>query len=231
MIDSVTNALQQSATKPLGLLLALVLGVLSAATAACCALPALGVMVGYSGTQENESKKQAFQKALFFTLGAIISLMIIGGVAGFVGQTANANLGKYWTIFAGIVLIFFGLATLKLLPFKLSFGKLDGIKKQLGTSSAIITGLVLGGLVVTTSLCCNPAIFVVIGVAVLQQQIFQAVILLFMFAIGFSLPLGAILFGISVSKALFLPKGANKIVSWVAGGLLLVVGFYFIITF
>ena len=231
MLDSVTNALQQASTQPLGLLLALVLGVLSAATSACCALPSLGVMIGYSGTQESSGKSIAFQKALFFTLGSIISLMIIGGVAGFLGQVANTSLGRYWMIFAGIVLIFFGLATLNILPFKLSFGKFDGIKKRLGKSGVIMTGFVLGGLVSITALCCIPAIFVVVGVAVLQKQIFHAVLLLLMFAVGFSLPLGAILFGVSLSKTLFLPKKAEKFVRWIAGALLLFVGFYYLVTF
>ena len=231
MLDSVTNALQQASSQPLGLLLAVLLGTLSAVTSACCTLPALGVLIGYSGAQESGSKKLAFKKALFFTLGTIVSLMIVGGVAGFIGQVANVSLGRYWKIFAGIVIIFFGLATLNILPFKLSFGKFDNIKTRLGMSGVVLTGLILGGLVTVCSLCCNPVIFGVIGVAVLQRHIFQATILLFMFAIGFSLPLGAVVFGVTLSKVLFLPKNAEKIVRWIAGGLLLVVGFYFLITF
>jgi len=231
MLDSVTNALQQSLTQPLGLLLAMALGVLSAATSACCALPSLGVVIGYSGSQENKGKDLALKKALFFILGTVVSLMIIGGIAGFVGKVANVSLGRYWTIFAGVVLIFFGLAALNLLPFKLSFMKFETIKNRFAMSGIMLTGFVLGGLVSITTLCCNPAIFIVMGVAMIQKQIFHAVLLLFMFAIGFSLPLGAVVFGITFSKALFLPMKAEKIVKWIAGGILLVVGFYFLITF
>ena len=231
MLDNITTALQQTATQSLGLLFAMLLGVFSSATSTCCTLPTLGVMVGYSGTQDNSGKGTAFKKALFFILGTVVSLMIIGGVAGFAGQVAQANLGQYWKNFAGVVLIIFGLATLKILPFKMSFGKLDGIKKRLGTSGVIVSGFILGGLVSVSALCCLPAIFVVMGVAILQKQVFRAVLLLFMFAIGFSLPLGAILFGVSVSKARFIPQSAEKIVQWVAGGLMLIVGFYFLLTF
>jgi len=231
MLNSVTNALQHAAMQPLGLLLTLVLGVLSAATSACCAIPSLAVMIGYTGAQESAGKGLALKKASFFTLGILVSLMILGGIAGFVGQAANVSLGKYWTLFAGVALIFFGLAALNLLPFKLSFGKFERIKNRLGSSGVVLTGLILGGLVSITALCCIPALFVVMGVAVLQKQILHAVLLLFMFAAGFSLPLGAIVFGLSLSKALFLPKGAEKIVRWIAGGILLVAGFYFLITF
>ena len=189
MLDSVANALQQTSSQPIGLLLATAFGILSAAISACCTLPALGIMIGYSGTQESVNRGLAFKKALFFTLGTIVALMVIGGVAGFVGQVANASLGRYWKIFAGVVLIFFGLATLQILPFKISFGHFDSIKNRLGMSGTLLTGLILGGLVAVNSLCCNPIIFGVIGVAVLQGEIFQAALLLGMFAFGFSLPL------------------------------------------
>ena len=232
MLDSVTNALQQASSQPLGLLLAIALGALSAATSACCTLPALGVLIGYTGAQENVGRSLAFKKALFFSFGTIVALIIIGGVAGFVGQVGNANLGRYWKIFAGVVLIFFGLATLRVLPFRVSLGQFDSIKHWLGASSGVIlTGFVLGGLVVVSSLCCNPVIFGVIGVAVLQGEVFQAALLLGMFAIGFSLPLGAILFGVTLGKDRFLPKSADTIMRWIAGGLLLTVGFYFLMTF
>jgi len=231
MVDSVTNALQHAGTQPLGLFFAMLLGLLSAAVSSCCALPSLGIMIGYTGAQEISGKGQSFKLALFFTLGTIVSLLIIGGVAGFIGKIANINLGRYWKIFAGAVLIFFGMAALNILPFRLSFSKFENIRKQSGTSGVMVTGLVLGGLISTTALCCNPAIFVVMGVAIIQKHIFQAVLLLFTFAVGFSLPLGAIVFGVSISKALFLPKKAEKIVRWIAGGILLVAGFYFLITF
>ena len=231
MLDYIINAMQHTGTQPLGLLLAMLLGLLSSATSSCCALPSLGIMIGFSGTQKISGKGQSFKLALFFTLGTIVSLMIIGGVAGFIGKVANISLGRYWKIFAGVVLIFLGLAALNILLFKLSFKKFENIKKQLGTSGVMVTGLILGGLISTTALCCIPAIFVVMGVAIIQKHIFHAVLLLLMFAIGFSLPLGAIVFGVSISKTHFLPNRAEKIVRWMAGGILLVTGFYFLITF
>ena len=232
MIDTVAETLQRVASQPLGLLLALALGVLSVIISACCTLPTtLGIVVGYSGTRENMSRKQAFKKAIFFTVGAIVSLMVIGGVAGFVGQIAQANLGRYWNVFAGIVAIVLGLATLKLLPFAFSSEKVDGIRYRLGSSGEMLAGFALGGVVATSSLCCNPVIFVVIGTAVLQGQAIWAILLLGMYAIGFSVPLGAVLLGVSLGKARFLPKGADTAVRWIAGGILIIVGFYFLITF
>ena len=180
MLEYVTNTLQQVASQPMGLLFALLLGTVSAVTSACCTLPALGILVGYSGAQTNNNRQMALKSALFFTLGTIISLMIIGGTAGFIGQMAQSGLGRYWKVFAGIIAIFMGLATLNFLPFKLSFGKLEGIGGKLGKSGAVLAGLVLGGIVAVSSLPCNPGIFIVIGAAVLQGKVIWAMLMMAM---------------------------------------------------
>jgi len=231
MLEYVTNTLQQVASEPLGLVFALLLGLVSAATSVCCTLPALGVLVGYSGAAANDNRKTAVKTALLFTLGTIVSLMIIGGIAGFVGQVAQNSLGRYWKVFAGVVAIFLGLAALNILPFKVSFGKFEGVKSRMGKSGAVLAGLILGGIVAASSLPCNPGIFIVIGAAILQGKVFWAILMLAMFAIGFSLPLGAVLLGISLSKVSFAARGADAAIRWIAGAVLVIAGFYFLITF
>lgn len=231
MLEYVTNALQEVSSQPAGLVFALLLGLVSAVTSACCTLPALGVLLGYSGAQNNSSRKSAVKTALLFTLGMIVSLMIIGGVAGFVGQVAQNALGQYWKIFAGVVAVFLGLAALNLLPFKLSLGRFENATERMGNAGTVLAGLVLGGIVAASSLPCNPGIFIVIGAAILQGKIAWAILMLMMFAIGFSLPLGAVLLGISVSKVSLAAKGADTVVRSVAGILLILAGFYFLLTF
>ena len=231
MLEYITNTLQQVSSEPLGLVFALVLGVVSAATSACCTLPALGILVGYSGAAANDNRKAAVKTALLFTLGTIISLMIIGGIAGFVGQVAQGTLGRYWKVFAGIVAVFLGLAALNLLPFKLSFGKFEGVKSRMGKSGAVFAGLILGGIVAASSLPCNPGIFIVIGAAVLQGKVFWAILMLGMFAVGFSLPLGALLLGISLSRVSFAARGADAVIRSISGAVLVTAGFYFLVMF
>jgi cytochrome c biogenesis protein CcdA len=231
MLNYVINALQQVASQPVGLVFALILGVVSAATSACCTLPALGILVGYSGAQANDTRRAAVKKALFFTLGTIVSLMIIGGIAGFVGQVAQNSLGRYWKVFAGVVAVFLGLAALKFLPFKLSLGKFESVGNRLGRTGAVLAGLILGGIVAASSLPCNPGIFIVIGAAILQGEVVWAALMLAMFAIGFGLPLGAVLLGVSLSKISLAAKGADAAIRWVAGAVLVIAGFYFLVTF
>jgi cytochrome c biogenesis protein CcdA len=231
MLEYVTNTLQQVASEPLGLVFALILGTLSAVSSACCTLPALGVLVGYSGAQANDNRKTAVKTALLFTLGTIVSLMIIGGIAGFVGQVAQNALGRYWKIFAGIVAVFFGLATLKLLPFKLSLGNYGKAIHSSGKIGSVLAGIIMGGIVAVSSLPCNPGIFIVLGAAILQGLVVWAILLLAMFAIGFSIPLGAVLLGVSLGKTTLVARNADIAIRCISGVILLVAGFYFLITF
>jgi cytochrome c biogenesis protein CcdA len=231
MLGYVTNTLQQAASEPLGLLFALLVGVVSAATSACCTLPALGILVGYSGTRVDADRKAVFKSALLFTLGTVLSLMIIGGIAGFVGQVAQNALGGYWKIFAGIVAVLFGLATLKLLPFRLSLGSYGKATDRSLRLGAALAGLTIGGIVAVSSLPCNPGIFIVLGAAILQGQVIWAILLLAMFAIGFSLPLGAVLLGVSLGKTTLVAKNADITIRYISGVILLIVGFYFLVTF
>lgn len=231
MLENITETLKQVASQPIGLFFAMILGIVSAATSACCALPAMGILVGYSGIRVETNRRNVLISALLFTLGTVISLMIIGGIAGFVGQVAQNSLGRYWKVFAGIVAIFFGLASLKLLPFKLSFGNYEKAVHNYGKIGTVLAGLIMGGIVAVISCPCNPGIFIVLGAAVLQGRVVWATLLLAMFAIGFSIPLGIVLFGISMGKMSLAAKGADAAIRWIAGAVLIVAGFYFMVTF
>lgn len=231
MLEYCVTTLQHAASRPAGLFFALLLGAGSAAASACCTLPALGILIGYSGAREEHDRRAAVRSVVFFTLGTILSLMIIGGIAGFVGQTAQANLGGYWKIFAGIAAIAFGLATLRLLPFKLPAlapGRPSAYHGKLGTAA---TGLLMGGGVAASSLPCNPGIFIVLGASVLQGQVIRATLLLAMFALGFSLPLGAVLLGVSLGKTALMTKTTDVTIRWISGSILLLAGFYLLVTY
>lgn len=231
MLDYCVTTLQNAASQPVGLIFALLLGIVSAATSACCTLPALGILIGYSGTREKQTRRAVVGTVIFFTVGTILSLMFIGGIAGFVGQTAQISLGGYWKIFAGIVAIFFGLATLKLLPFNLPAFSGSQSTNRFGKLGPATAGLLMGGGVAASSLPCNPGIFIVLGAAVLQGQVVWATLLLAMFAVGFSLPLGAVLLGVSLGKTALLSKNADTAIRLISGSILLIAGFYLLIKY
>lgn len=225
------DKLELVSSEPLGLVFAMLLGTVSAAASTCCTLPALGLVAGYSGTQQQKNKKDIVKSAVLFMLGTIVSLMIIGAISGFIGQVAQSSLGKYWKVFAGVIAVILGLASLKLLPFNISFGKINTTKKELGPLGQILTGFALGGIVAVCSLPCNPGIFIVMGAAILQGAVLWAMLLLGFYAIGFALPLGLLMLGVSLGNFTLASKGMDKAIRWLAGAILIIIGFYFLFTF
>lgn len=233
MLQTITNALREASMGPAAVPLAFLLGLVSAVASACCTLPAMGMLVAYSGTRQDVNRRSALTSAVWFLVGTTLALIILGFVAGLVGQTAQAFLGRYWKLFAGVVAVLFGLATLKLLPFKLpSHARKEGAASTSGGKmGAALGGLFLGGGVAACSLPCNPGIFIVVVASVLLGRILWGMALMAAFAIGFSLPLSAILFGVSLGKAAIKAQKADVAIRMVAGVLLVCAGFYLLVTF
>jgi len=233
MLESISRALQDASLGPMALPLALALGLVSAVASACCTLPALGMLVAYSGTRRDVSRRTAAVAALSFMIGTTLALVVLGAVAGVVGQAAQALLGRYWKLFAGVLAVLLGLAALKLFPLKLpQLGRrADPAAAAQGLLGTMVVGLLVGGGVAACSLPCNPGIFIVIGASVLMGHTLWGMALMAAFGVGFSLPLGAILFGVSFGKASIKAEKAEVAIRSVAGALLVCAGFYLLATF
>jgi len=233
MLKLFTATLEAAGMGPAALPLAFLLGLVSAVASACCTLPAMGMLVAYSGSRETGDRRSVFLSAVWFLVGTVLALMILGAIAGLIGQTAQAFLGRYWKLFAGIVAVLLGLATLKLLPFKLPRRPTDDGKLSApgGKLDAVLGGLFLGGGVAACSLPCNPGIFIVIGASVLMGRVIWGMVLMAAFAVGFSLPLAAILFGVSLGKASLKAQKADAAIRVVAGVLLVGAGLFLLYTF
>jgi cytochrome c biogenesis protein CcdA len=233
MTQWVAETLQSASMGPLALPLAILLGLVSALASACCTLPAMGMLVAYSGTREDENQRTAFASAIAFMIGTTLALIVLGFVAGFVGQAAQTLLGKYWKLFAGVIAVVLGLAALKLLPLKLPglIRKTELRPAGQGIFGTVVVGLLMGGGVAAASLPCNPGIFIVIGASILMGHILWGMVLMAAFGVGFSLPLGAILFGVAFGKASIKAQKVESAIRVVAGVLLVCAGFYLLATF
>ncbi len=229
MLETITQALQEGSSGMIALPLAFALGVLSAVASACCTLAGVGMLTAYSGTRERTDRHATFAAAAWFLLGTTLALVILGFVAGLIGRAAEDFLGRYWKLFAGVVAVLLGLAALKLLPVRLPERSAGGSAP--GTRGAALGGLILGGGVAAFSLPCNPGIFIVLGAAVLQGRALWGMLLMAAFALGFSLPLSAILFGVSFGKASIKAGKADAVIRTVAGILLTGIGLYLLATF
>jgi cytochrome c biogenesis protein CcdA len=89
----------------------------------------------------------------------------------------------------------------------------------------------MGGGVSVASLACNPGIFIVLGVAVLQGYTLWGMCIMAAYAVGFSLPLALIMLGVSFGKSAIKAKRTETAIRIIAGALLILAGFYFLATF
>src|ERR1035438_864004 len=95
MMQWATETLQAASMGPAAVPLAVLLGLVSAVASACCTLPAMGMLVAYSGTREEVNRRTAFASAISFIVGTTLALIVLGFVAGFVGQAGQGLLGRY----------------------------------------------------------------------------------------------------------------------------------------
>ncbi|MFH1700414.1 MAG: cytochrome c biogenesis protein CcdA [Candidatus Zixiibacteriota bacterium] len=230
MIDTLRQILDNPEYGWIILPASLVLG-LAASVSSCCTLPVLGAIAGYSGSQEKIDKKTIAITGLFFMIGTMLSLGLLGAAAGFISQIAGSALGIYWKTLAGLIIIFLGAVSLDLIPWKIP-GIVTNYKPTVPESikGAAFFGLVVGGGTSACTIGCNPALAGAIGLAVLRGHTLWGIIILTFFAIGYSFPAAAVLTGLSYGKAaIFRSERAAKIIRYTAGCILLIAGFYLLI--
>ena len=208
------------------------LGLITAIGCIGCSAPLIAAVVGYAGSQEQPQKKDILVIAGFFMLGTVLALSAAGYLVGYIGQVAGSTFGLYGKILIAVITILFGFAALNLLPFRIP--SFNPVRRNLprGFVGASVMGLGVGGASITyTMACCGPMILpIILGISVLKGQGAWGALILAVFAIGYSLPMVATILGIGFGK---LTGIANKVagpVRMASGVLLIVAGFWLIIT-
>ena len=232
MVEWLTEVLNSSSSSPAMFPAAFLLGLAASATS-CCNLPILAAIAGYSGTFGGSSDRQGLLLgAAFFMIGTVGAFAALGAVSGFVGSVAGASLGFYWKLFAGFIMVIFGLIGLDLLPFDSSRLGFTGNFWKRRSSGATLYGLAIGGGAAGCSLCCNPVLPVVLAVTTVQGNMFWGAAILTAFALGYGLPMagGLVGLGLGMGKLTSVLQRGAPVIRTVAGGLLIVMGFYLLAT-
>lgn len=204
------------------------LGLLASLTS-CCTVPVLTAVASYSGSISiHQKSRQVIISSLSFLLGTIISLAIIGALMGYVSSLLIKSMGMYWKIAAGLLVIFFGLMTLDLLPFRIPSVPVMKRKEGNGVFSSFVFGFAIGGLSTACNACCNPLFPVVMGTAFLKSGFLWGMSILLDFALGYGLPLTIAMIGIGIGFGTMSSKLSwlGKVVKYVAGIALVAIGFY-----
>ncbi len=206
---------------------AFLLGLMTAVNSACN-LGLIAAVAGFSGGQGGvRDRRDAWFTSLFFLAGTTIALTSLGLLVSFFGQFVGANFGRYGQLLAGIAAVFFGLVTLDFLPFRLPSLTLTDRRRPSGFGGAALFGLVVGAASIScTLICCGPLLPVVLGVAAARGQMGWGTLILGMFALGYSLPLAALMLGMGLGRLTSAFQKAIKPIRIVAGLVLLGAGFW-----
>jgi cytochrome c-type biogenesis protein len=208
------------------------LGIISVFTCGCN-VSILGIVVGYSGSLASEGRsKKIIWSGIYFLLGMIVSMSVIGGLVGYASELISDSFGVYWKVAAGIISVFFGLWTMDLLPFKMPGVKVNTANRRSGRFSSLIFGLTIGGLTLACSTCCNPVFPIVLAASFVKGSFIWGILLLFMYALGYGLTFAIIIVGVGLgfgTTSRNFAKFAKALK--IAGGLLMIfIGFFLLLT-
>ena len=232
MQEWLTSIANSEQTGIIALITVFLLGVISVFTCSC-SFAVLGVVGGYTGTvSATEKTKTVVVSSLFFLVGVVVAMSALGFIIGFAAELISATTGNYWKIGAGIILIFFGVYILDIMPFKLPGISLNYQNKKNGIAGAVLFGLIVGSLTSLGTLCCNPIFPIVVAASLVKGSSFWGFILLFTYALGFGSTIAALMLGVGlgIGKISKLLSKSTVIIKYAGGITLIVLGFYFIIT-
>jgi len=232
MQEWLTSIANSEQTGIIALITVFLLGVISVFTCSC-SFAVLGVVGGYTGTvSATEKTKTVVVSSLFFLVGVVVAMSALGFIIGFAAELISATTGNYWKIGAGIILIFFGVYTLDIMPFKLPGVSINYQNKKNGIAGAVLFGLIVGSLTSLGTLCCNPIFPIVVAASLVKGSSFWGFILLFTYSLGFGSTIAAAMLGVGlgIGKISKLLSKSAVVIKYAGGITLIVLGFYFIIT-
>jgi cytochrome c-type biogenesis protein len=193
-----------------------------------CHLASIPLIVAYVGGQEQAlNPKQAGVYSSLFTLGLFISIALIGIVCALLGRMLG-DIGNYWQILVGAVLIWVALGMLGVERCSVSGSLLYRLNLR-GLSGAFLLGLAYG---VLSGSCTFGFIAPILAVITIQQQIATGIFYILLFAVGHCLPIVAAGSSTAAVRKLMENRTWQGTGNWfrrAAGIIIVLLGVYFIL--
>lgn len=159
-------------------------GVVSVALSPCH-LASIPLIVGYVAGQEKAVRPgQGVYYSLSFTAGLFVSIALVGLICSLLGLMLG-DIGPYWTIAVGAVLIWVALDMLGLRAMSMSGGLMAKLKVR-GLGGALILGLAYG---VLSGSCTFGFLAPIMAVITVQQDLAAGLVLIGLFGLGHALPI------------------------------------------
>ncbi len=150
-----------------------------------CHLASIPLIVAYVGGQETVVKpKQAVGYAVLFSLGLFITISLLGIICALLGRMLG-DVGNYWQILVGLVLVWVALGMLGVEKCSFYGGSLQQMNFK-GFFGAFAIGLSFG---VLSGSCTFGFIAPILAVITIQQKVMLGILFIVLFALGHCLPI------------------------------------------
>ena len=193
-----------------------------------CHLASIPLIVAYVGGQDRlPDSRQAGFYAMAFTLGLFITIALIGILCALLGRMLG-DVGNYWQILVGLILVWVALGMLGVEVCSLSGGRLYRMKVS-GMSGAFVLGLAYG---VLSGSCTFGFIAPILAIITVQEKIATGLLFIVLFGIGHCLPIVVAGSSAAAVKKLLENSAWNGAGAWfrkIAGVTIALLGIYFII--
>jgi len=193
-----------------------------------CHLASIPLIVGYVGGQDKMvNPRQAVVYSALFTVGLFLTIAIIGIICALLGRMLG-DVGNYWQILIGAILIWVALGMLGVEKCSMSGSFLYRLNVK-GLTGAFVLGLAYG---ILSGSCTFGFIAPILAVITVQEQVMTGIVLIVLFGLGHCLPI--VIAGSSVAAVRSLMEntawqGAGTWFRKGAGTLVGLLGIYFII--
>ena len=150
-----------------------------------CHLASIPLIVSYVAGQEKALKaNHAAYYAVAFTVGLFITIALVGIICSLLGRMLG-EVGPYWTILVGAILIWVALDMFGVSCCSMSAGLMSRIKMK-GLLGALVLGLAYG---VLSGSCTFGFIAPILAIITIQQKIMTGLLFIILFGIGHCVPI------------------------------------------
>jgi cytochrome c-type biogenesis protein len=150
-----------------------------------CHMASIPLIVGYvAGQEKGIQPRGAAVYAVAFTLGLFITIALVGVICAVLGRMLG-DVGPWWTILVGLILIWVALGMLGVQACSMSNSLMYRFRVR-GISGAFILGLSYG---ILSGSCTFGFIAPILAIITIQQKIATGILFIVLFGIGHCAPI------------------------------------------
>jgi cytochrome c-type biogenesis protein len=193
-----------------------------------CHLASIPLIVAYVGGQQTALvPRRAAGYAVAFGTGLFITIAVIGAICALLGRMLG-DIGNYWQILIGAVLIWVALGMLGVEKFTMSGSLLYRLNFK-GMPGALALGLAYG---ILSGSCTFGFIAPILAIITVQQEVATGLLFILLFAVGHCLPIAIAGSSTAAVRRLVENSAWQGAGSWfrkIAGVFICLLGVYFIL--